>query len=343
MASSSSADPSSVPSEKPLLSSQPPTDERPWWKRLLPFGVAAILTMLLVLRLDLTAFLTQIKQANYALFVVFCCGFVLCLLCADAFATSFVYRRTVCPIGVRELALVRGASYLPSLLNHHVGQAWLTWYMSRAYRAPLWRVAGATLLVYATTFASLFLFGALSLCFDHTQTSWLLPLLVVGGVSGIAYLIVIRIAPLSLAKHQVLAPLFEIGVKGHLQALAMRLPHMLVLFLGSWIPFAFFGVKIPPGAAFAYVPILMVIAALPISPQGVGTRDWFALHYFSQFATGETVQGREAAIAATTLSFVVGISLFQAILALTLMHRALRVLAKTHAGVEPHADGRAVK
>lgn len=310
-----------------------PRDERPVWRRVLPFVLALGLTSLLIWRLDLGAFLRHLGGVNYPAFLAFCWTFCLLLLAADSLATSYVYSRTVCPVRFRELFLIRGASYLPSMLNHHVGQAWLTWYMSRAYHAPLWRVAGATLLVYATTFGCLFIFGGVSLLFDHNEAPWLAPLLAVAAVSGIGYLVVIRIKPSFLAKRQVLAPLFDVGVSGHLVALALRLPHVAVLFLGTWLPFRFFGVDIPPGAAFAYVPVLMVVSALPVTPQGVGTRDWFSLHYFSQYGLGDQAD-QEAAVAATTLSFAVAISLFQAALALALMHRALRVL---HQPAHPQA------
>jgi Lysylphosphatidylglycerol synthase TM region len=321
----------------PPLAPPTPRDERPLWRKVLPFVLALGLTGLLVWRLDLAAFVRHLRGVNYPAFLGFCWVFVVLLLAADSLATSFVYSKTVCPVRFRDLFLIRGASYLPSMLNHHVGQAWLTWYMSRAYKAPLWRVAGATLLVYATTFASLFLFGAISLVFDRKGAPWLIPLLAVVFVAGIGYLVVIRIKPAFLVKRQVLAPLFDVGIVGHMQALALRIPHILVLFLGTWLPFRFFGVDIPPGAAFAYIPVLMVVSALPITPQGVGTRDWFSLHYFSQYGAGNQAE-QEAAVAAATLSFAVALSLFQAVFALLLMHRALRVLNQPATGTTDGED-----
>ena len=313
-----------------------PRDERPLWRRALPFVIAIALVAFLLYRLDLSRFVQHLQRVNYPAFIAFVALFNLALLTADAFATSFVYRRTVCPVRFREFWLIRGFSYLPSLVNHHVGQAWLTWYISRAYKAPLWRVAGATLLVYATTFGSLFIFMTLSLLFDHEQIPWLAPTVVCGAVAGIAYLAVIRLAPPFLAKRQVLAPLFEVGVRGHLAALAMRLPHMVVLFLGSWLPFFFFDVKIPAGVAFAYVPVLMVVVALPITPQGVGTRDWFSLHYFSRFGHGAP-EDQAAAIAATTLTFAIALTILQIIGSLLLLRRAMSMLARPATDPSPTA------
>lgn len=320
------SDPTHLPSEQ-ASPVGPPRDERPLSRRILPFAIAAALIALLYWRLDLHAFVEHLRHVYFPGFFAFTGAFMVLLLSADAVATSYVYRRTICPIPTGEFFLVRGASYLPSLLNHHVGQAWLTWYLSRVHQAPLWRVAGATLLVYVTTFGSLFVFGAISLLFEHNEAHWLGPTIAAGFGAGIAYLVVIYLRPRVLATRQVLAPLFEVGVRGHLAALALRVPHMIVLFLGSWLPFYFFGVKIPPGAAFAYVPVLMVVVALPITPQGVGTRDWFSLHYFSGFASG-TAAEREAAVAATTLTFVAALTIIQTVLSFVLMQRALAVLAR---------------
>ena len=62
--------------------------------------------------------------------------------------------------------------------------------------------------------------------------------------AGVLYLGVIAARPRRLAETNLLAPLFEAGVKGHIVALLSRLPHLVVLFLGTWLPFHFFGVTI---------------------------------------------------------------------------------------------------
>lgn len=315
----------SVQTDSPPDGDRPAARPPPWWKRLIPLLLAVLLVAWVVRKLELRAFIAHLHNVNHAAFLGFVALFTVVNLAADSLATSFVYRLTVAPVSTRQFFLIRGASYLPSLLNHHVGQAWLAWYLSRAFRAPLARVAGATALVYATTFGSLFLFGATALLFDASPPSWLLPTLGVGTVSGVGYLGVIHLRPRALAGRGLLAPLFDVGVAGHLRAMAVRLPHLVVLFLGTWLPFRFFGVEIPPAAALAYVPVLMVVQALPITPQGVGTRDVFAQECFARFGAGDAAQ-QHAAVAAATLSFAAAIVLVQIGFSLALMARALRSL-----------------
>jgi len=303
----------------------PAPAQLPLWRRLLPFVTAIGLLAFVLLRLDFAAFWRAISSTHYVLFFLFTLAFNAALLAADVLATMHVYQRLVCPVRYGELFVIRAASYLPSLLNHHVGQAWLTYFMSKVYRASLWRVAGATLLVYATTFGCVFLIGAASLPFNHGRVTWLAPTTALIGAAGVGYMIVIALKPKLMRARQATAALVDTGVRGHLLALAYRVPHVAVLFIGTWVPFAFFGVSIPLTDALAYIPVVMLVTALPITPQGVGTRDLIALQLLAGYAPG-TPEQQAAAIAATTLSWACALTLVQAGLSPLFMKRAQRML-----------------
>jgi len=212
-----------------------------------------------------------------------------------------------------------------------VGQAFLTYYVARAYRVPLARMAGGTLLVYVSWMGCLLGAGAVALL--AAGQPLLRPALALGA--GVVYLAVIALRPARLARIKLLAPLFEAGLLGHLVALVVRIPHFLVLFLGSWLPFSFFGVDIPPIQALTYVPILMVAVTLPLTPQGVGTRDLVAVTFFERFAAGATHEERLAALAAATTSWAVAITLVEALIGLILLRRVLPVLSAGQAGGHP--------
>jgi hypothetical protein len=264
------------------------------------------------------------KRTNYAAYVLFTFVFLMALLTADAFATAYVYSKTVCPAKFSELFVIRGASYMASVINHHVGQGWLTYFISKTYRAPLWRVAGSTLLVYVTTFGCLFVMGAVALPFN-SKVSWLPVTVGLLAVGAVFYAAVIFKAPKFLADRQATAPLVAVGLKGHAVALLYRMPHVFVQFLGTWLPFWFFGVKVPFLDALALIPVIMLVQALPITPQGVGTRDVLALELLSQYAPGTPEEGK-AAIAAATLSWAATLTLVQVITSLGLLRKAQAML-----------------
>jgi hypothetical protein len=299
------------------------------WKRVLPFVLGFGLIAFTLSRVDLPAFVRALEGVNAPAFFTFAVAFIGGLLTADAFASAIVYQRTVAPISFREFWVLRGASYLPSILNHHVGQAILTYYVSRRYNVSLARMAGGTLLVYASWMGCLLAAGAAAMVF----AGWplLRPALALGA--GVVYLVVIAARPAFLANTKLLAPLFEAGLKGHIVALLVRIPHFVVLFLGTWIPFLFFGVKVPFAAALTFVPIMMVAATLPLTPQGVGTRALLGVTFFSQYAPGATAAEQGAAIAAATTSFEISFTLVEALLGLFLLRRAMPALESKAPGV----------
>lgn len=294
-----------------------------WPRRVLPFAVAVALVGWVLSRLDFPTFVRELRRVDHALYVGFAVVFIVALLVADTFATVSIYRRTIAPIRYRDFFVLRGASYVPSMLNHHLGQAFLTYFMARLTGTPLLRTAGVTLLSYASWAGCVLGLGALALVLAGQPAAWLLAPL----GAGLLYLALIALRPRALAGMRLLAPLFEAGVVGHLAALVTRLPHVAVLFLGTWLPFRFFGVEIPFAAAVAYVPILMVAVTLPITPQGLGTRDLLAATFFVGYAPGDTQEERLAVLAAATTSWVVVSLLASGALGLVLMRFAMPHLA----------------
>jgi hypothetical protein len=302
--------------------SEPPAEPvaaASWWRRLLPLAIALVLVGFVVSRLDLQAFAVQLQRVSHPLYFGFVLVFVVALLTADAFATALIYRRSVAPVRFRDFFVLRGASYLPSIVNHHLGQAFITYFLSRAYGVTLWRVAGATLLVYASWMACVLGLLSLSFVLLGKPVWWLLGPL----GAGVVYLALLGLRPQILAKRRVLAPLFEAGISGHLVAVVTRLPHLGVLFFGTWISFLFFDVRIPFSHALGSIPVLMVVVTLPITPQGIGTRDVLAAFFYERFAAGATEPQRLSAIAAATATWAVAVTLIDAALGLAMMYWAM--------------------
>jgi len=300
-----------------------PVRRSPWWRNVITAGVTLGLVAWVARQLNLSGFLHAISQINHAAYLAFMFVFVLVLLVADTAAISHVYMRYVCPVSPTEVLILRGASYLPAVVNYHIGQAWLTWLASSVYGANLARVAGATLLNYATMFGSLALLAALAYPLGGYRIPWLATTLLVLGGALLVYLTVVVSKPRWVTRIPGASVLMEAGVSGHLLALAFRLPHMVILFLGMWLPLGFFGISIPLGDALAYVPILMLVGALPITPQGVGTRDVVALKLLGGYAPAGAAAD---AVAAATLCWAVSLTLIQVVLAPLFLALARRLL-----------------
>jgi Lysylphosphatidylglycerol synthase TM region len=295
--------------------------ETPSWRRIAPFALAAVLIATVMWRIDRGQFAASIGRTNLPWFVAFSAIFTVVLLIADSIASRYVYRTLAGPITLRQLVTLRGASYLAGLINHNVGQAWLTFAIARTCSVPVLRVTGATLLVYVTTLACVFGLGVVSLVLAPDRFAWLPTVFTVAACGVLTYVVVLALRPAWFVRSRLTAPLAEAGIRGHVVALALRAPHVAVLFLGTWLPFRFFGVHIPLVDALALVPGLMVLVALPITPQGVGTRDLFAVQVFTAYALGTPAE-REATVAAATLCWAVALTLVQIPLSLAMVRFA---------------------
>jgi uncharacterized membrane protein YbhN (UPF0104 family) len=145
------------------------------------------------------------------------------------------------------------------------------------------------------------------------------------GAGGAVYAGALALRPRALAERGLFGPLFEIGIGGHIAAILVRLPHVFVQFLGAWVPFSFFGVHIPFTDALALMPVLMFVVTLPVSPQGLGTRDALSLALFSTYAPGVGAE-RASTVAATTLSWLCILTVIQLAFSPLFMRRAYQLL-----------------
>jgi hypothetical protein len=281
-------------------------------RTLVPFAVAAVLLWFLARRVDRAAFVGAIASLEVGPFVAFVAAWGTALLAADALGNRAAYRAAMPSVRWRDFFVFRGASYLPAVVNHHLGQAYMTFLFAKLARVSLVRMAGATLVAYVTWIGCLVACVALAL--PLTDVAGRLVFTGVGLGAGLGYLGLLAVRPAALARTTLLAPLFEAGVEGHLRAMLARLPHLAVLVLGNWGAFAFFDVRIPAGVALVYLPILLVATTLPITPQGFGTRDTAAQLFFTAHALGATHEERTSRLAACTLVWGVGQMLIAVVL-----------------------------
>jgi hypothetical protein len=296
--------------DEPPQSFKPPTVSR--LRRVLPFVIAALLLVLVFARIDFRAFWSTLARVNGWLLFGWALLWQLVLLAADALGNFVVYRRTAPSVGYRDFYVFRGASYLPGMVNHHLGQAYMTYLQAKLLGIPVARMAGTTLVSYAGWFGCLLGCMTVALPFADLPPSyvWLGTLGVpVVLVSGVVYLVLVSRPPAALASSTLLAPLFEAGFWGHLRALVGRLPHLAVLVVGTWVAYRIFAIPIPLATALVYLPIILVLVTLPITPQGFGAREAAAITFFSSFAPGDSDAARAGALTAASTAWGVSITL----------------------------------
>ena len=296
------------------------------WRRLLPWGVVLLLGVILVVRTDLKSIAASMRSIHWVAYVAFVLTFSIVNLLFDAIATWKTYQQLTSLVDFRSIFMVRAASYLSGIINYHAGQAYLTYLLSKKYAIPIGRVIGGTLVVYATTLGNFILLAALSLPFAAQQASWVPRVVAFLALGVLVYFGLLQSKPKFLTRFAIFAPLFEVGVLGHLRLMLWRLPHIAVLSVSLWLAYWFFGVVIPPQASLSDLPIILLVSALPITPQGAGTRELIAIELLSSFVPASAAGDRTAPIIAAGAAFVVVATLGQALIGCAYLRPVGRLL-----------------
>jgi hypothetical protein len=268
-------------------------------RAVLPWLVGVAILLVVGARVQLAAFRDALGHGAYVTLAIVDLVVTVIVLGTDSVSTwiglSAVHMKRPFP----RVVAVRGATNQLFLINYALGQGGFGYYLHRT-GATAMRAAGTTLFLMGTNFATLVVltsaawavFGA-----DGSNAAMRLTL-IAGCVAFAAYLVVILISPRFLARHQILAPLFAAGVRGHSLAMLGRLPHVTVVVLGHWVAMRSWGIPVPFGAALTGMPAVAIAAVLPISPGGLGTTQAAMVHFFSSFAAGANADERAGAVLA---------------------------------------------
>jgi uncharacterized membrane protein YbhN (UPF0104 family) len=262
-------------------------------RRWLPWLAALAILALLVREVRLDALREAFRHGAWVALSAYIVLETLIALPADAFGT----REALAAAGVHrpwsEVLLARGASYLLGLLSYVAGQGGMGFYLART-GVPAGRSAGAVLLLMIANGIVLVVLGAIGLAIEldrleGMRTDLLLLVIAAAFAGTLAYLIVIAARPRWLERYGLLAPLFEAGLGGHLRAILARFPHMLLLAALHWGAFRIWGIPVPPVRGLALNPIVLLIAALPVTPGGLGTTQALQVLFFSPYGSAPAV------------------------------------------------------
>ena len=303
------------------------------WKRLtrnvVPWLVAAVALWWVFHAVKWTALLDAFAQARWLPTFLGASALLLWVNCAaDCMAMSFTFRWFGVRLPYREIFIVRGATYLLAVIQYYVGQAAIIGFLHERRGVPGWRAAGFILFISGINLAVLVVLTAFGLSFGATPVAWLRLVPVTVGVGALLYGLVLWLQPAPLKRLQVLAPLFEMGVVGHLKALAVRLPHVLVIIAWHYLGLRCFRVDVPLLDALIYLPAVFFIAALPVSPQGLGLSQGAAVTFFARYAPG----GEEAAVLAYSLAMTGVALMVQVTMGLLFLPAARRLGVKGDEG-----------
>jgi hypothetical protein len=226
---------------------------------------------------------------------------IVCIYLADSLAIRETFRWFVAPLTYGEVLVVRGTTYLLALVNYTVGQGAIVYFVNRTRGIPVMRGTAAVLLVMGTNLLVLLLLASLGMAISSDIPPQLRYIVFAGYLGLSLYIALIVWKPHWLRNRPLFDVLLSAGLKGHLLAMLVRLPHILALMVFTFTSLSAFGIVIPVHKAIFYLPIVYFVAVLPISFQGLGTSQALMIHFFASYSTAPTIDGRKAAVLAASL------------------------------------------
>lgn len=219
---------------------------------------------------------------------------------ADSFAIWKTFGWFLTKMSFADVLLVRGATYLLAAINYNVGQGAIVYFVHRTAGAPIMRGVATVLLIMGVNVLALLFLATAGVLIAPDVPHAVSTLVVVAWAGLVVYAIAVAVRPRWLAQRPIFDVLLGAGVAGHFRALLVRLPHIAALIAFQVFMLRSFGVQVPIIVALAVMPVIFLVAVLPISVQGLGTTQAAMVYFFARYAGGDR-QAQQAAVLASSL------------------------------------------
>ena len=230
---------------------------------------------------------------------------------ADAFAMWKTFGWFLAKLPFREVLIVRGASYLLAVINYSIGQGAIVYFIHRARGVPVIRGVATVLLIMGTNLLALLLVVTVGLTLSGTRPPGLISVVGLFWAALAVYVALVAARPRWLASRPIFDVLLGAGFAGHLKAVLARLPHVAALVTVELAALRGFGVPLPWSAALGAIPMVVLVSALPISVQGLGTTQAAMVLLISGYVPSSVADPQAVVLGASLTAQTVGL-VFQA-------------------------------
>ena len=271
----------------------PAVQEVPRWRTALTRGVPVALTVAIFLlifwRIPFGAFWTALARAQLLSFLALMGSFSLGFFLMDTLVLSKLIRWFHGPLLYRELLPVRAVTYLVSILNTELAQGALALYMYRRFRTPLAQIAGTVALMILLETSNLILFATIgAVAFPGGPPLLLLALPL---VLGTVWLLLISLAlgklgtlGRRLSGSEFLSTFRQVRRRHCAVILGLKGAVFFCALLVHSQALTFFGIEIPLWHLVAFLPVIFLVGALPITVAHLGTSQAAWIFFFSGYA-----------------------------------------------------------
>jgi hypothetical protein len=254
---------------------------------------------LILRRVPTQALTTALREADYRMFLALMIPNTLFYFAWDTLVLTVVIRwfhappsptasarpdvapaSGVGPIRYRDLLPVRAASYVVGFFNTNLGRGAMAVYLSRQLHAPFLELGSTVIFLVLTEYTQLVLWAMLGLLGLRGEVSRSL-LLVAAAVAAMWLLVRWLLAPRAWAIFRT----FRLATPSrYAQIVLLRAPMFFVSLCLHYYAAHAFGIRIPFIQMLTFLPVIFMLAALPVTVAHLGTTQAAWIFFFGDYA-----------------------------------------------------------
>jgi hypothetical protein len=278
-----------------------------WIRRGMPLLVTVGVFALILRRIPFERLIGALREADYAVFLAYMIPNAVVYFCWDTFVLATAIRWFHGPIRYSDLLPARAVSYVVSLFNTNLARGALAGYLARRLRQPLLQLGSTVIFLTLTEYTHLVSWATLGLLMAGPETRrellWILPTVAATWLLFLAYTR-FNLRPTDLfrmiggkshgwmrtggIRDWDLLRTFRIApLRRYVQTVLLRAPLFFFSLCLHYLAAGSFGIHVPFTQMIAFLPIIFMIAALPITVAHLGTTQAAWIFFFSAYAPPE--------------------------------------------------------
>jgi hypothetical protein len=231
-------------------------------------------------RVPLGALAGALREADRGRFLALMVANTLFYFAWDTLVLTIAVRWFHGAVRYRELLPVRAASYVVGFFNTNLGRGAMAGYLSRRLHAPFLEVGSTVLFLVLTEYTQLVLWAMLGLLGLRAEVS---RSLLAAAAAVAAFWLVVRwlLAPRGWS----ISRTFRLATPARYATIVLlRAPMFVVALVLHYHAAHAFGISIPFGQLLTFLPVIFMVAALPITVAHVGSTQAAWILFFGQYA-----------------------------------------------------------
>jgi hypothetical protein len=276
-------------------------------RRAVPFVLTAAFIVYVLQRIPYQRLVTALSEANYVWFLALVVPNALLYIAWDTLVVATAIRWFHGPVRYAELLPVRASCYIVSMFNSNVGRGALAVFLARLLNQPALQTGSTVIFLVLTEYTHMVLWGTIGiLVFSGEATR---PLLFVPPIAAGCWLIFFVYAraaraysnPSGQAGSTTLRVLtapwrgplmhsFRLApLRRYVQIVLLKAPMFFVSLCLYYFAAPSFGFHLPFGYMLTFLPVVFMVATLPITVTRFGTVQAAWVLLFGSFAPAERI------------------------------------------------------